>query len=137
MGIHDLPLVNAVLNATSASLLVAGFLFIRRKDVRRHHFSMVSAFVASCLFLISYLVYHSSVGSVRYTGQGGMRTLYFSILISHTILATLVPPMAIVTLVRALRERFDRHRRLARWTLPVWLYVSFTGVAIYIMLYRL
>jgi uncharacterized membrane protein YozB (DUF420 family) len=98
---------------------------------------MVSALVTSGLFLISYLVYHYHVGSVKFTGVGWVRGLYFTILISHTILAVAVPPLAIVTLFRALRERFDRHRVIARWTLPIWLYVSVTGVAVYVMLYQL
>ena len=137
MSIHDLPLVNAILNGASALLLAVGYYLIRHKQVRYHHRVMVTAFCVSCLFLVSYLVYHANVGSVKYSGQGFLRTVYFSILISHTLLAALVPPLAIVTLVRAMRERFDRHMRLARWTLPIWFYVSFTGVAIYLMLYRL
>ncbi len=137
MSVHDLPLVNALLNASSALLLAIGYYFIRRGQIRFHHRIMVTAFCLSCLFLISYLVYHANVGSIRYSGQGPLRTVYFAILISHTVLATLVPPLAVVTLVRAVRERFDRHMRLARWTLPVWFYVSFTGVVIYLMLYRL
>lgn len=136
MSIHDLPLVNAILNATSAVLLAVGYYLIRTKQVHYHHRVMVTAFCVSSLFLISYLLYHANVGSVKYTGQGWLRTVYFAVLISHTILAAAVPPLAIITLVRAVRERFDRHMRLARWTLPIWLYVSFTGVVIYLMLYR-
>ena len=136
MSIHDLPLANAILNGTSTVLLIAGYYFIRNGQTRYHHRVMVTAFCVSCAFLISYLVYHASVGSVKYTGQGWLRAVYFSILISHTLLAALVPPLAIITLVRAVRKRFDSHMRLARWTLPVWLYVSFTGVLIYLMLYR-
>jgi uncharacterized membrane protein YozB (DUF420 family) len=98
---------------------------------------MLTALGTSSMFLISYLIYHYHVGTVRFTGEGGVRGVYFAILISHTILAATVPPLAIVTLVRALRERFDRHRVIARWTLPIWLYVSITGVAVYVMLYQL
>ena len=136
MSMQDLPLVNAVLNGTSALLLAVGYYFIRKKKIQHHHRVMIAAFCTSCLFLVSYLVYHSSVGSVRYTGQGWMRTAYFAILASHTILAASVPPLAVITLLRAVRRRFDRHMRLARWTLPIWLYVSCTGVVIYLMLYR-
>ena len=135
MSIQDLPLVNAVLNGTSALLLVVGYVLIRNKQVRHHHRVMVAAFGMSCLFLVSYLIYHANVGSVKYAGLGLTRYVYFAVLISHSILAALVPPMAIITLVRALREHFDRHMRLARWVLPIWLYVSFTGVVIYLMLY--
>ena len=98
---------------------------------------MLGALTASCLFLISYLIYHAQVGSVRFLGEGWVRTVYFAILISHTVLATTVVPLAIITLRRALKERFDRHRRIARWTLPIWLYVSVTGVIVYLMLYHL
>jgi uncharacterized membrane protein YozB (DUF420 family) len=137
MSIHDLPLVNAVLNGASALLLAIGYALIRKKKTDYHHRVMLAAFSVSCLFLVSYLVYHANVGSVRYSGQGWIRGVYFTILISHTVLAALVPPLAIVTLVRAVRKRFERHMALARWTLPIWLYVSFTGVVIYLMLYRL
>jgi putative membrane protein len=137
MSIHDLPLMNAILNGTSTLLLAAGYYLIRKGEVRYHHRVMIAAFSVSCVFLISYLVYHSNVGSVRYTGQGWLRSVYFTILISHTVLAALVPPLATITLFRALREQFGRHMRLARWALPFWLYVSFTGVVIYLMLYRL
>jgi putative membrane protein len=136
MNVQELPLVNAILNGSSALLLTIGYTLIRRKKTRHHHRVMIAAFCLSCLFLLSYLVYHASVGSVAYTGQGWARTVYFAILISHSILAASVPPLAIITLVRAARQKFERHRRLARWTLPIWLYVSFTGVVIYLMLYR-
>ncbi len=136
MSIHDLPLVNAILNATSALLLAIGYYLIRNRRIRYHHRIMVTAFVVSCLFLVSYLFYHAQVGSVKYTGEGWLRTVYFAVLITHTLLAAAVPPLAIITLVRAVRERFDRHMKLARWTLPIWFYVSFTGVVIYLMLYR-
>jgi uncharacterized membrane protein YozB (DUF420 family) len=137
MGIADLPLVNACLNATSTVLLLIGYGFIRVGNRRLHKRFMLTALVTSSLFLLSYLIYHYNVGSVKFTGTGSVRAAYFSILISHTILAMAVPPLAIVTLVRALRERFDRHRLIARWTLPIWLYVSFTGVIVYLMLYQL
>lgn len=137
MGITDLPLVNACLNATSTILLLIGYRFIRAGNRLVHKRFMVLALVTSGLFLISYLVYHYHVGSVKFTGVGWVRGLYFTILISHTILAVALPPLAIVTLFRALRERFDRHRVIARWTLPIWLYVSVTGVAVYVMLYQL
>jgi putative membrane protein len=136
MNVQELPLVNAILNGSSALLLTFGYYLIRKKKTRHHHRVMITALSVSCLFLVSYLFYHANVGSVRYTGQGWLRTVYFSILISHTLLAALVPPLAIITLFLAVRERFDRHQRLARWTFPIWLYVSFTGVVIYLMLYR-
>ena len=133
----DLPLVNAILNGTSTILLLLGYSFIRRKNQRAHKISMISALTTSTLFLISYLIYHYNVGSVPFAGQGLVRTIYFTILISHSFLAVAVPPLAIVTLVRALRGRFDKHKVTARLTLPIWLYVSVTGVAIYVMLYQL
>ena len=136
-ALSSLPTVNALLNLTSALLLVAGYLLIRRGRIRAHRAAMISAVVCSSLFLASYLVYHFQVGSVRFQGTGGVRTLYFAILLTHTVLAAAVPVLAAITLVRALRERFDRHRAIARWTLPIWLYVSVTGVTIYWMLYRM
>lgn len=136
MDLH-LPTVNAFLNSLSASFLVAGYWFISRRDVTRHRWCMLAAFSCSVLFLISYLVYHFQVGSVGFQGTGAVRKFYFAVLLSHTVLAALVPFLAIVTLVRALRERFDQHRRIARWTLPIWLYVSVTGVLVYLMLYRM
>lgn len=135
--IHDLPAVNAALNATAAVLLVSGYALIRRRRIRAHRAVMLAAFAVSVLFLASYLVYHSQVGSVRFQKTGVIRSVYFTVLLTHTVLAAAVPPLAIVTLGRALRGRFDRHRALARWTLPVWLYVSVTGVVIYWMLYRM
>jgi uncharacterized membrane protein YozB (DUF420 family) len=135
--LKDLPLVNALLNSTSTILLLFGYYFIRTGNRSVHRMFMTSALVASGLFLLSYLVYHYNVGTVRFTGQGWVRTLYFSVLWSHTVLAVILPVIVITTLVRALRERFEKHRAIARWTLPVWLYVSITGVAIYVMLYRL
>lgn len=137
LEVRDLPTVNAVLNATAAVLLVVGYALIRRGRVRVHRAVMLSAFGCSVLFLISYLFYHSQVGSVRFQGSGWVRTLYLSILLTHTVLAATVPVLAILTLRLAFRGRFDRHRALARWTLPIWLYVSVTGVVVYWMLYQL
>jgi uncharacterized membrane protein YozB (DUF420 family) len=137
MDITALPTVNAALNATAALLLVSGYVFIRRGMIRQHRACMITAFAVSTLFLVSYLTYHAQAGSRRFTGVGPVRTVYFTVLFTHTALAALVPPLAIVTLVRALRGRFDRHVPIARWTLPIWLYVSVTGVIVYLMLYRL
>jgi uncharacterized membrane protein YozB (DUF420 family) len=137
MEITDLPALNASLNALAATFLVAGFLSIRRRRIDAHRLSMLAAFGCSIAFLISYLVYHYHTGSVRFQGTGVVRTVYFAILLSHTVLAAAVPFLAAVTLYRALRGRFARHRALARWTLPIWLYVSLTGVVIYWMLYHL
>jgi len=132
-----LPTVNAVLNATAAVLLVWGYILIRRKKVANHRRVMKTAFVTSCLFLICYLIYHAQVGSVKFPHTGLIRTVYLSILASHTVLAATVPVLAIVTLRRGLAARFDKHRQIARWTLPIWLYVSVTGVVVYLMLYHL
>ena len=137
MSVYDLPAVNATLNGISAVLLVIGYVLIRQRRIERHRQVMIAAFSASVLFLICYLVYHYNVGSRRFPGQGPIRSVYFFILITHIVLAAFVPPMAIVTLVRGLRERYDRHAALARWTLPIWLYVSVTGVLVYWMLYRM
>ncbi|HET9769231.1 MAG TPA: DUF420 domain-containing protein [Thermoanaerobaculia bacterium] len=137
MTLRDLPALNAVLNAAAAVALLTGFWLIRRGRWRAHRAAMITALVLSSAFLTSYLVYHAQVGSVRFQGQGWVRTLYLSILATHTVLAAAVPVLAIVTLTRALRRRFDRHRAIARWTLPIWLYVSVTGVVVYWMLYRL
>jgi len=131
------PAWNATLNAASAILLTAGYVMIRRGRVLAHKSCMGLAFVSSTVFLISYLVYHARVGSVAFRGQGWVRPVYFALLISHTVLAAAIVPLALITLTRALREQFDRHRRIARWTLPLWLYVSVTGVIIYFLLYRL
>ena len=135
MALTDLPALNALLNSLSATLLVAGYVMIRGRRPDVHRACMLAAFSTSTAFMVSYLVYHANVGSVPFTGQGVIRTVYFAVLISHIVLAALVPPMALVTLVHGLRSRFDRHRRLARWTLPIWLYVSVTGVIVYVMLY--
>jgi len=133
--VRKLPTVNAGLNGTCAVLLVAGFLFIRSKRVGAHKACMITACVVSLLFLASYLTYHHFAGSTRFTREGWIRPVYFTILISHTVLAALIVPMVIVTLVNALRGRFERHRGIARWTLPAWMYVSVTGVVVYVMLY--
>lgn len=137
MEITDLPAVNATLNGIATVFLVTGWLFIRSGKRIAHRNCMLAALTCSALFLVSYLFYHSQVGSVRFQGQGTVRTVYFTILISHTILAAAVPVLALLTVWRALRERFDAHRRIARWTLPIWLYVSVTGVMVYWMLYQL
>jgi uncharacterized membrane protein YozB (DUF420 family) len=132
-----LPAVNATLNATSAVLLLLAYAAIRRKDVARHRALMVATAATSTLFLTSYLVYHSLVGSVRFTGTGPIRTLYFAILLTHTVLAAAIVPMVLRTLYLGLKRRDEPHRRLARWTFPLWLYVSVTGVVIYVLLYQL
>ncbi len=134
---RDLPALNAVLNASAAGLLMWGYVLIRRGRKVAHRKVMLAAFTVSCLFLVSYLVYHYQAGSVRFPKTGAIRTLYLSILASHTVLAAAVPPLAILTLSRGLSGRYDRHRRIARWTLPIWLYVSVTGVVVYLMLYRI
>ena len=131
------PALNAALNGTSAVLIATGVGLIRVGRREAHRGVMIAAVVSSSLFLVSYLYYHYHVGSVRFTGQGWIRPLYFAILVTHTILAAVVVPLVITTLVRGLRERFDRHRAIARWTYPIWLYVSVTGVVIYLMLYHL
>jgi uncharacterized membrane protein YozB (DUF420 family) len=133
----QLPDVNAALNSLSAVFLFAGYRFIRLKNQQAHRRCMLAAFTCSILFLICYLTYHFQVGSVPFKGQGGVRVVYFTILLTHTILAAAIVPLALITLIRALRERFDAHRRIARWTLPIWLYVSITGVIVYWMLYWL
>jgi len=136
MRFEDLPTLNATLNGLSAVFLIAGFIFIRRKRISAHKFCMLSACVTSTLFLICYLTYHSSHGATRYQHRGLIRTVYFSILVSHTFLAVIILPMVIMTLRRALKGNFEAHRRIAKWTLPLWIYVSITGVVIYLMLYQ-
>jgi putative membrane protein len=131
-----LPPLNAALNSLAAALLVAGYVAIRRQRVHLHRACMVGAFGTSVLFLVSYLVYHAQAGTTRFPEQGWGRTAYLALLLSHTALAAIVPPLAIVTLMRALRGRFTAHVRLARWTLPIWLYVSLTGVIVYVVLYH-
>jgi putative membrane protein len=135
MSPSDLAPLNAALNAIAACFLAIGYVFIRSKKVGRHRVSMILAFVSSAAFLVSYLIYHYHAGSVAFTGQGWVRPVYFVILITHIILAAIILPLAIETLRRAWRHDFARHRRIARWTLPLWLYVSATGVLIYWMLY--
>ena len=137
MRLSDLPTLNALLNATSALLLTVGFLLIRRRRRAAHRLAMLAAATTSTLFLVSYLAYHARVGSVRFRGEGAIRTAYFGILFSHTVLAAVVVPLAALTLARALRGRFPAHRTIARVTLPLWLWVSVSGVVVYWMLYRL
>lgn len=137
MDYRDLPALNASLNTTAAVLLVWGWTAIRRGRIAQHRRIMIAAFSVSVLFLISYLVYHFNAGTVRFQRTGTIRTVYLTILGTHTVLATAVPVLAVITLTRGLRGRYDRHRRIARWTLPIWLYVSVTGVVVYWMLYRL
>ncbi len=132
-----LPSVDAALNALSAVFLVAGYAFIRRKNVAAHRACMLSAFATSTLFLVCYLWYHAHHGVTRFQGRGAIRVFYFSLLGSHTVLAAVIVPLVLLTLYRALRKEFHRHRRVARWTLPLWLYVSVTGVIVYWMLYHL
>lgn len=130
------PALNAALNGTAAILLLSGYTFIRRRHVTAHRVCMVAAFLTSSAFLISYLTYHARVGSVPFQGRGWIRPVYFFILFTHIVLAAAIVPLALVTLSRALRKQFDRHKRIARWTLPLWLYVSVTGVVIYFLLYH-
>jgi len=135
--VSTLPVLNALLNATSALLLLAGYLFIRQRKVTAHKTCMLTAFGVSSLFLVSYVIYHYHAGSKPFQGQGWVRGLYFLLLISHLTLATLIIPFALTTIYRAWRGQFARHMRIARWTLPLWLYVSVTGVVVYWMLYHL
>ena len=135
--VTDLPGVNATLNAVSAVLLSIGYVLIRTGRIAQHRACMLAACGTSTLFLASYVVYHFHVGSVAFTGQGPIRTVYFTVLVTHIVLAALILPLALVTLLRALRERFAAHAAIARWTLPIWLYVSVTGVVVYWMLYRM
>jgi len=135
VGIQDLPAVNATLNATSAVLLTAGYLFIRRGRQGAHERCMLAALTTSTVFLACYVLYHANVGSRPFGGQGTVRLVYYTILVTHVVLAALVVPLALVTANRGLRRRLDAHVRIARWTLPIWLYVSVTGVVIYLMLY--
>ncbi len=134
--VRDLPAVNATLNGISTVLLLVGFALIRRRRIEAHKRVMLSAFAVSILFLTCYLIYHVQVGSVKYPNTGIIRTIYYSILIPHVLLAFSVPVLAIITLSRALAGKFDKHRRIARWTFPIWLYVSVTGVIVYLMLYQ-
>lgn len=133
--LSSLPALNACLNAASAFFLLLGYSFIRRGKMNPHRICMLTAFACSTVFLASYLYFHFHAGLIRFGGQGWIRPVYFAILISHTILAIVIVPMVLVTLSRALREKFDRHRAIARWTFPLWLYVSVTGVIVYWLLY--
>jgi putative membrane protein len=136
LSIHDLPAINATLNAISGVLLVIAYALIRARRIGQHRAVMIAAFATSSLFLVCYILYHAQVGSVPFRRQGFVRPLYFTILITHVTLAAAVPPMAIVTLSRGLKARYSQHRRIARWTLPIWLYVSVTGVLVYVLLYQ-
>ena len=132
----DLPHLNATLNASSALLLLLGYISIRRRSVVRHRNLMLSGLGCSAAFLASYLVYHAHAGSVRFQGRGWVRPVYFTLLLSHTVLAAAIVPLIAITLLLALRKRFAGHRRVARWTFPLWMYVSITGVIVYLMLYH-
>jgi uncharacterized membrane protein YozB (DUF420 family) len=135
--IHQLPALNASLNALAGVLLMTGYVMIRTRRIAAHRACMIGAFSTSALFLVSYVVYHLNAGSRPFPGQGPIRAVYFTILITHVVLAATIVPLALVTLVRGLRGQYDRHVRIARWTFPVWMYVSVTGVVIYLMLYRM
>ena len=137
MTLRDLPAINAALNTASALLILTGYRFIRARNVVAHRACMLAAVITSTVFLVSYVVYHAGVGSVPFRRIGWIRTVYFSVLLTHTILAATVPPLVFVTVLRAWRGRFEAHARLARWTFPIWLYVSVTGVVVYVMLYRI
>ncbi len=137
MTLSDLPALNASLNATAGVLIVIGYTLIRRGRIRQHRAVMITACAVSALFLISYVIYHANIGSKPFPGRGPIRFVYFGILITHVLLAAAVLPLAIITLSRGLRSRFERHVAIARWTFPIWLYVSVTGVIVYLMLYRL
>ena len=132
-----LPAVNATLNAVAGAFLLAGYVLIRQRRITAHRNAMLGAFASSTLFLISYVVYHAQAGSRPFTGQGVVRYVYFAILITHVILATAILPMAISTLSHGLRGRYVEHKRIAKWTFPAWMYVSVTGVIVYVMLYQM
>ena len=136
MTVHDLPAVNASLNALSGILLACGYTLMRQRRIELHRRFMIAAFAASSLFLVCYVIYHAQVGSVPFPRHGLVRLLYFVILITHVVLAATVPPLAIVTLTRGLKGRYPQHRRIARWTFPIWMYVSVTGVLVYVLLYQ-
>ncbi len=136
LGVHDLPIVNATLNATATVLLLIAYAFIRQRKIEAHRRTMLTAFAVSCVFLVCYLVYHYNVGSVKFDKPGWVRTVYLVILFTHTVLAATVPFLAIITLRRGLRREDARHRKIARWTFPIWLYVSVTGVVVYVLLYQ-
>ncbi len=137
MTLSDLPTLNAILNGIAATLLATGWVLIKRGRIAQHRACMLAAFGTSALFLVSYVIYHANVGSRPFGGQGPIRVVYFAILISHVVLAAAILPLSIVTLRRGLAARYDQHVRIARWTLPIWLYVSVTGVVVYLMLYQL
>ena len=137
MELSDLPALNATLNATSAVFLMTGYVMIKRGRDDLHKRCMLAALTASALFLTSYVIYHANIGSRPFQGQGPIRVVYFAILISHVLLAMTILPLALMTTRRGLRAQYDRHVRIARWTLPVWLYVSVTGVVVYLMLYQM
>ncbi len=143
MSIYDLPAINASLNGLSAILLTMGFIFIRQKKITAHRNCMISAFCVSVIFLICYLTYHTYLGVVlhkgptRFLNPAWFRPIYLAILLTHTVLAIVIVPMILITLFRALRERFDKHKKIARWTLPLWMYVSVTGVVVYLLLYQI
>ena len=134
-SLASLPAVNASLNAACTVLLLAGYALIRRRKIQLHRLCMIAALICSAAFLTLYLYFHAHAGVIRFGGQGWIRPVYFALLISHTVLAAVIIPLVLITLVRALRERFDKHRAIARWTLPLWLYVSVTGVVVYWLLY--
>ena len=137
LTISDLPALNATLNGIAAILFVTGYLFIKQGRRRQHQWCMLGALTTSALFLVSYVTYHLHAGSRPFPGQGPIRVVYFAILITHVILAAVIVPLALLTAVRGLKSQFDKHVRIARWTFPVWLYVSVTGVVIYLMLYEI
>jgi putative membrane protein len=137
MEITDLPVLNAILNATAAAFLTVGYMQIRRGRIEPHKRCMLAALTTSALFLTSYLVYHANTGSRPFPGSGAVRMVYFGILVTHVVLAAVILPLALITAARGLRAQYDRHVRIARWTLPVWIYVSVTGVVIYLMLYQM
>jgi putative membrane protein len=137
MTVTDLPALNATLNAISFVLLIIGYYFIRRRQWRIHRAFMIAALITSLLFLTSYVIYHAQVGSVPFKGTGWLRTVYFAVLIPHVILAAGIVPPIFVTVSRGLSAKYDKHRQIARWTLPLWLYVSITGVIVYLMLYQM
>lgn len=136
MTVHDLPAVNASLNGLSGILLAIGYVLMRMRRIEAHRKTMIAAFITSSLFLVCYLVYHAQVGSVRFPRQGFVRPIYYTILITHVTLAITVVPLALITLTRGLKGRFVQHRRIAKWTFPIWMYVSVTGVLVYVLLYQ-
>lgn len=137
LAVTDLPALNATLNAIATLFLVSGYLLIRQRRIAQHRACMIGAFATSTLFLISYVTYHAQVGSRPFTGQGLIRAVYFTILLTHVVLAIVIVPLVLVTMHRGLKARYARHKAIARWTLPLWLYVSITGVIVYLMLYQM